>query len=350
MEYLTLIEHKNFLLKEHKHRFVKSFLSLSQNYTKSSFNRTSKLKVASALFDRFFSKKTVNITVTLQLLSRHIKTNAKIEHLLSDLFLTFLSEYSHSLIQNSSNDWQRISLIVTAIDAFLKECQNIKTTSDTADIMPDDMAITFLEKMRRKSQKIRVLNTYRGIPVEFSAKIIHTSASKVLIKAHVLQDIAAAYQNGIYILLEKEFGHDLFAKATPRVLRGHDLLELSHFDQLGSGIHKRQTVRVYPEVKTTVLINNYSVTLFDISLGGVSIVSPRDFKLELYEVVTVKIPDILFDSVLYIDAELIHVSKFEKGYKYHFKLDLTPSQESDIGKYIFNRQKEIIAELKEKLI
>ncbi len=350
MEYLTLIEHKNFLLKEYKHRFVKSFLSLSQNYTKSSFDRTTKLKVASTLFDRFFSKKTVNITAALQILSRHMKTNSKIKHLLSDLFLAFLSEYSHSLIQNQNNDWQRISLVVTAVDTFIKECQNINTSSDNVDIMPDDMAITFLEKMRRKSQKIRVLNTYRGIPIEFAAKIIHTSANKVLIKAHVLQDIAAAYQNSIYILSEKEFGHDLFAKATPRVLKGHDLLELSNFDQLNSGIHKRQTVRVYPEVKTTVLINNYSVTLFDISLGGVSIISPRNFKLELYEAVTIKIPDILLKSVLYIDAELIHVSKFEKGFKYHFKLNLAPSQESDIGKYIYNRQKEIIAELKDKII
>jgi hypothetical protein len=66
--------------------------------------------------------------------------------------------------------------------------------------------------------------------------------------------------------------------------------------------------------------------------------------------VTIKVPDILCGKVLHIDAELIHVSRFENGYKYHFKLDLPPIIESDISKYIIARQKEIIAELKEKLI
>ncbi len=253
-----------------------------------------------------------------------------------------------------SNDWKHLNSLVNAIETFLSECQNLvensTQTEEKNDVVPDDVAINFLEQLRQKGQKIRVLNTYHGIPIEFTAKIVHTSTNKVLIKAHALQDIAAAYQGGIYLLCEQAFGHDLFANVRPRVIKGHDLLELSQFDSLTSGIHKRQTVRVAPSSKATVLVNNYSVTLFDISLGGISMVCPRDLKLALYEHVNIKIPDTLCGSILHIDAELIHVSTSEEGYKYHFQLDLTPSQESDLGKYIYRRQKEIIANLKEKLI
>ncbi len=349
----TLIEHQKFSAKTYKQQFVKSFLDLSSNYTKTSFSRSSKLKVAAALYDRFFLHHNVDITPSLKLLHRYKKNGINLEYLLSDLFFKFLSDYSHSLISRT-NDWKHLSDIIEAIDTFLKECRHITldtvTTEERNDVIPDDVAITFLEKLRKKSQKIKVLNTYHGIPIEFTAKIVHTSANKVLIKAHALQDIAATYQGGIYLLCEQEFGHDLFAKVVPRVIKGHDLLELSQFDSLTSGIHKRQTVRVAPVANTTILINNYSVSLFDISLGGISMVCPRDLKLGLYERVTVKIPDTLCGNILHIEAELIHVSKFEDGYKYHFQLDLNPSQESDLGRYIYQRQKEIISDLKEKLI
>ncbi|RUM62429.1 MAG: hypothetical protein DSZ03_06815, partial [Sulfurimonas sp.] len=287
------------------------------------------------------------------LMHRYKKDGVTLDYFLSDLFFRFLSDYTHTLISHS-NDWKHLNLIIAAIETFIHECHDMTLTTNTAektnDVIPDDVAITFLEKLRKTSQKIRVLNTYHGIPVEFSATIVHTTANKVLIKAHALQDIAATYQGGIYILCESAFGYDLFAKVTPRVIKGHDLLELSQFDSLTSGIHKRQTVRVAPQSKTTVLINNFSVSLFDISLGGISMVCPRDLKLELYEQVNVKVPDTLCGSILHIEAELIHVSTFEEGYKYHFRLELTPSQESELGKYIYRRQKEIIADLKEKLI
>ncbi len=350
----TLIEHQKFSAKSYRQQFVKSFLELSSHYTKPSFNRSAKLKVAATLYDKFFLHKKVDISSELQLLHRYKKPQANLEYLLSDLFFRFLSDYTHALISRTS-DWKHLNSIIEAIDHFLKECRHI--TPDLSDeshesdgVIPDDMAISFLERQRRASKKIRVLNTYHGIPVEFAAKIVHTSANKVLIKAHALQDIAATYQGGIYILCEQEFGHDLFAKVVPRVIKGHDLLDLSQFDKLTSGIHKRQTVRVAPVSKTTVLINNYSVSLFDISLGGVSVVSSRDLKLELYEHITLKIPDTLCGNILLLEGDLIHVSKFEDGYKYHFQLDITPAQESDLGKYIYKRQNEIIGELKEKLI
>jgi c-di-GMP-binding flagellar brake protein YcgR len=151
-------------------------------------------------------------------------------------------------------------------------------------------------------------------------------------------------------LCENEFGSDLYAKVKPRILKGHDVLELSSFDQLSSSIHKRQTVRVYPEIKTNVLINNFTVTLFDISIGGIAVITPRALKLELFENVVVKIPDILFGNVINYNAELIHVSRYENGFKYHFKLHLNPSTESETSKFIIKRQKEIISELKEQLI
>ncbi|MEA2111819.1 MAG: PilZ domain-containing protein [Campylobacterota bacterium] len=352
--YLSLIEHKNFSIKKYKHQFVKSFLSLCEHYVKSSFTRDDKIKVAIIIYEHFFTNKSIDITSTLQHLTHYLKKKATTQALLSDLFFTFLSDYSQSHIQNLST-WSNINTITVAIDNFIKASQSItpvhrELVEDRIDIMPDDIAINFLESIRQQGNKIRVLNTYNGIPIEFSAKVVHTSATKVLIKAHALQNIAASFQGGIYILCESEFGSDLYANVKSRVFKKHDLLELSQFDQLSSVIHKRQTVRVYPEIKTNILINNFTATLFDISVGGAAVVSSRDFKLELYEVVTIKIPDILCGKILHLNAELIHVSRFETGFKYHFKLDLSAAVESDISKYLIQRQKEIVAELKEKLI
>jgi hypothetical protein len=353
--YIALIDHKNFSIKKYKHRFVKSFLTLSDTYVKSSFNRDDRIKVGTSIYESFFSKKIINLTLELEYLLHYVKKESSLKDLLSDLFFSFLSDYSQSFIKYPSQ-WNTIGTITNAIDAFISKYgmitakKKVAPAQDGIDVMPDDMAISFLENLRLKAKPIRVLNTYRGIPLEFNAKVVHTSANRVLIKAHMLQDIAAVYQGGIYILCENAFGYDLYAKVKPRIIKGHDLLELSQFDQLTSGIHKRQTVRVYPEVKTTILVNNFTATLFDLSVGGIAVVSTRDFKLDLYEMVTIKIPDMLCAKVLHIDAELIHVSRFENGYKYHFKLDLPPMIESDISKYIITRQKEIIAELKEKLI
>ncbi|RUM61881.1 MAG: hypothetical protein DSZ03_07785, partial [Sulfurimonas sp.] len=57
----TLIEHKKFSVKTYKQQFVKSFLELSDHYTKPSFSRSAKLKVAAVLYERFFLHHCVDI-------------------------------------------------------------------------------------------------------------------------------------------------------------------------------------------------------------------------------------------------------------------------------------------------
>ncbi len=86
---VTLIEHKKFSATAYKQQFVKSFLERSDCYTKPSFSRSSKLKVASALYDKFFLHRRVDITPSLQQLQRYKKNDVTPDFFLSDLFLSF---------------------------------------------------------------------------------------------------------------------------------------------------------------------------------------------------------------------------------------------------------------------
>ena len=348
------LSHKQFDIIAYREQFLKTFLQLSQHCCKSSVSRKKKMALASGFYKALFSGKSGEVDKVLREIAPHIKPSQTLEHFLSNLFFTFIAAYSKSLYGTNAR-WGKLQKVVSAVDTLMAYTQSIQSTpkSEVLEILPEDLAISLLEKMRQQEKPVRVLNTYCGVPIQYDAMVIHTTANSVVIKTHILQETAASLQGGIYILKNGDIP-DLYATVRPLVMEGVDYLELTRFEQLSSSLHKRQSVRVYPMERINVPFShggrNVQTTLFDISIGGIALISRAKLPVNAGEEIFITIPAALLESPVTIESKLIHVSVYEGGFKYHFQIDPDPAQESIISKLIIKRQNEIIKSLKAKLL
>lgn len=354
---LSQVSHENFNIKEYKSTFVKSFLLVSKTQCKSSLDRQDAAGLALILYNTLFINRPTTLGPVLTKLDNTLKTPVTISEFLATLFFMFMHHYSKTFF-GKPKSWKKFIRTGKALDALINFTAKVnhhrKPTPST--LSTDDIAISALEEIRRNNGSIMVLNTYRSVPIQYKAKVVHTSAESVLIKTHSLQEIAAAYQGGIYLLKNDQFDFDLHASVKRRLVKGHELLELSRFDQLSTSFHKRQSVRVHPLQTFNLELNyhnkSFIVTLFDISIGGLSVISNRELPIASSESVVIKLPAALLETEKEIELEssFIHRSVFENGNKYHFQFTLESVEENIISKMIVKRQNLIIKDLKEQMI
>lgn len=348
--YLALLSLQSFDLAEHKNKFIKTFIILSRKSFVKPMSQELCINVATIIYEAFCNDKTSSLEKAIIRIEKHLKQTATIEKFLSNLFLIFLGDYSKAMVA-SKYRFKSIKIMVAAIDNFIETtCKLYSGSTVSVGASPDDIAIDKLEQLRQDKIPLHALNTYNGVPIEFPVTIIHTHMHKVILGVHPLQQTAATFQKGIYLLSEKLLGYDLYAYVEPAILDGKDCLELTRFDKLSGGLHKRQTIRVRPEMKTTTRINNHKAVLYDISIGGIATLSAQNLYLSDEKPITLELSDAYLGIHGKFSAILINTSAFERGYKYHLKLNLSPAEESEISRYIMERQQKIITDLKEKAV
>jgi hypothetical protein len=354
---LSQVSHEQFNIKEYKSTFIKTFLHVCQSQCKSSLDRKDAAGLALILYNTLFINRPTTVDPVLTEITKTLKAPSTVSGFLSAVFFIFIHHYSKTFF-GKTKGWKKFIRTTRALDALINFSAKIDHdfASGPPNLPPDDLAISALEEVRRNNGYILVLNTYRSVPIQYKAKVVHTGAESVLIKTHALQEIAASFQGGIYILKNDQFDFDLYASVKRRVVKGHDLLELSRFDQLTTSFHKRQTVRVHPmeTFMLTLQHNNqsYVVTLFDISIGGLAVISNRELPLVLSDPVVIRLPASLLEAEtdMELESSLIHHSVFERGHKYHFQLTLDSTEENSISRLIVKRQNLIIKNLKEQMV
>jgi hypothetical protein len=344
------ISHPNFQIELHKSTIQKAFIQTAKRFLNTSEDLNIK-KLSNSLYKNLFIDTNSNTRTILSKIYHNLKEPYTLENFLSNYFYIILNHYIKSFYGHRLG-WKRISRFSTAIENFIDWSQSIDyRVEDAGSLLSDEeRAISSLEMIREKKVKITVLNTYQGVPIQYKASVVHTADSSVFLKVHPLQEVAAKEQKVIYILAIAPLEYDLFAQVRAVKYKGHTLLELKEFNILKGSLFQRQSVRVQPKTSTQIqLIHdklNYKTQLFDISLGGLAIITTKNLALTNFTSLKIKLPESLFSKEVTFNATLIQSSHFESSEKYHFKLNLTNSQEALLSKYIIKRQNEIIQELK----
>jgi hypothetical protein len=347
----STISHPHFQVDLHKNTINKSFIQTSHKFLDSS-HKLDIEHLASALYRALFLKEESQLRTLLSTIHSHLKEPYTLENFLSNYFYLILNHYIKSFYGHRLG-WKRISKFSNAIEDFIDWSQSIDyRMEDERDLLSaEERAIESLEVIREKKAKITVLNTYQGVPIQYKASVVHTTEGSVFLKVHPIQEAAAKDQGGIYILGIAPLEYDLFAQVKAVRYKGHVLLQLQGFNILKESLYQRQSVRVQPKINTSITLSydklNYKVQLFDISLGGLAIVTSKKIAIANFSSLKIKISDSLFGKEVTFNATLVHASRFESNEKYHFKLNLTASQETLLSRYIIKRQNEIIQNLKQ---
>lgn len=221
------------------------------------------------------------------------------------------------------------------------------------DVQKDEAAILdVLHKIHdgRLKNDLRVLNYYKEIPVSYNATISDIEDGMVEMDVHQHQAVVM-YVEKILFLKSEHFAHDVIARVYKSNINKCIGL-LNNFSYVQIKAERRRFVRV--QVKDLVPVNfrrsdkNLNGRLMDISIGGLSIECDENVTLEpeTAGILTAELPS----GKLEMPGRVIKIVPHDDKYLYVFEIEASARIETVISQYIFQKQVEIIRELKDQLV
>lgn len=234
-------------------------------------------------------------------------------------------------------------------------------TYNDSSFMRED-AVTVFARVRNDNRQVHFLNLYNGVKVECMGEVEHVEDDTVVCKVTLEQILAMKEEQNAYIVRDEYFSENLRADIV-----GFDLANLTvtlqnftYMQNLHANLRKHQ--RVYPDRYTKVILtqngSEIQGNLYDISRGGLGVVSLDDGEFKEGELINAKfelcIPDEAGDSNKNIkidtDLKLVAALKYKGAMRYCCELtDKDGTTGEDIAKFTKRRVIETLEELKEQI-
>jgi len=347
------ISHSHFDIRYFKNDFIKIYFTVFRELCQKNVKKESIKIAADNFYKTLFLARDRDVKVHLHTIYVHLNKESSSETFLSKLFFIILNHYIKSCYK-ADISFAKVNDFSRAINDFIKysasiDLNDLAHEEDQVHISEFDIMLSKFEYMRENKQKITLLNHYKSMPIKYSAEIVHTTKNSIIVHTHELQNAAALSDGRSYILANKMIENDYLVSVSGMLKNGTRLLVLSGFDKLESGIVNRNDLRVQVPNNTIISMkynaHSCQAMLYDFSFGGLSVVCSKKINAPKYELFSIDLSNII-DVKESLLASLIHVSKFENAYKYHFKITFSIAQEKSVTDYINSIQKEIIKELK----
>jgi hypothetical protein len=232
----------------------------------------------------------------------------------------------------------------------MKDIYRLQTVDD---IHKDEKAIIDVLKgifSGELKNDLRILNYYKEIPVSYGATISHIDEDLVEMLVHQHQAVVM-YVEKTAFLKSDHFPHDVLANVYKANI--NKCIGLFHnFSYAQIRAERRRFVRV--QIVDPVKVNfrridkNFDGQMIDVSIGGLSLETSEkiDIDIDTAGILTAELPT----GKLEMPGRLLKIASLEKGYCYIFEIEASPRIETAISQFIFQKQVEIIRELKDQLV
>lgn len=197
---------------------------------------------------------------------------------------------------------------------------------------------------------LRLLNYFNEVPVSYPAVVENVEDDMVDMAVHQNQAVVMNHQKMTF-LKSRHFPHAVVAKVF-RSDVGKCLAILTKFSYAQIRAERRQFVRVRLDsaIPASFACSQGEVTgtIDDISIGGMCLRTSRSQELEtqVRGILTLS----LDDCTLEILAMLLKIRQEENDFLYVFECETDAKIETKISQFIFQRQLEIIRELKDQVL
>ena len=263
------------------------------------------------------------------------------------------------------NDLELNEILKIISDISKKEVsfQDVKTKKlykiSNIDEGTNDLQVIdiLLETIFTNNTPLKLLNIYKGLCINTSAIIIKRTDEEIYVKFEQLQGTAMHFEKQT-ILQSSSFSKDIQADVV-YTDNTKKIAQLKNFSFVKGSANARKYSRVTCSQRTPVTITydsgNLSGEILDISMNSIAIKSRLNNAVN-----SLKISDILISFTLpyskteegYIQLELKSKVVFsicdDKFCKIIVNLYENQDSESVLMEYVYNRQKEIIVELKKQ--
>jgi hypothetical protein len=225
--------------------------------------------------------------------------------------------------------------------------QRIKQTFD------DDHAE--IVSILHASQQIvlKLINYYKGLPLSYPAKIASFDRGTVGLEVKAEQAFVIEKCRSTFIR-STIFNHDVFAPVQYVSIKKQAAFFVK-FSYVEIMAEHRNFVRIEPEPIADAVISSQigrlDGKLYDISISGLCILIDHHCPIELNEEVLIMVTLINYelneDFTIRIPAKLIGIKGDSAPYSYKFSTNIDRTLERQISKYIFQRQLEVMREIKD---
>lgn len=214
---------------------------------------------------------------------------------------------------------------------------------DSAQIIATLAAI----KAGRLTNDVKLLNYFREIPVSYPASVESVEESFAELRVHQIQAVVISFEK-VTVLKSSHFPRDVIANVN-YVNVEKSRIVLSSFSYALVRADRRMSVRVELSEPIYASFTHQGATfggiLHDMSLTGISINITEDPDLPLSA--TGELSVTLPIGVITVPASLLKVLTVSDGHRMVFEIEATRTTEQNISQYIFQRQLQIIKELKD---
>lgn len=211
-----------------------------------------------------------------------------------------------------------------------------------------------MAELAEHEQPLILLNTYRGVPVVTTARIINVSSGYVAVGVHEYQAVCMKLDGTTHVqsdYLDEVFQADAVAVD---VLKKQAIL--TDFMAVEQGVGKRVDVRVRPESPLDVEISGdeFSISgkVADISSSGVGIYTlaayvHEELPLERGEFVYVDVKLPSDEGVLRLPGEVSNLIQREEGVIQRIGVRINADEKllANLRSYVYKRQEDILHEL-----
>jgi hypothetical protein len=201
----------------------------------------------------------------------------------------------------------------------------------------------------------RLVNYYKGLPISYPATIVDLEHGTLELDVHQQQSVAIDLTRRVFIKCDY-FDSSILAEVQSVDVR-RKTAALKNFAFVEIMAERRDSLRLELDPQTDAEISGDALKLpgklFNISLGGFSISTEERCPLGKGAEVRlrIKIPNLLQNTVTGIETTACHVETITNGYgdicRFSFQPD--PPSEAAISRFIFQRQVEIIREIKDAI-
>jgi len=224
--------------------------------------------------------------------------------------------------------------------------QRLQLTGEAQDNAEIIATLAAMHDGRLKND-LRLLNFFREVPVSYGAEVLTVEQDSAELLVNQVQAVVIA-QEKITVLKSSHFRKDVVANVT-YVNVEKSRVVLSKLGYAVVRADRRMSVRVEMEVSINASFSTQDEQaqgrLHDMSLTGMSINMANDPGIPVSEKgdLTVALPA----GAITVPASLLKVTSTSDGYRLVFEIEPSRAAELSISQFIFQRQVEIIKELKD---
>lgn len=233
----------------------------------------------------------------------------------------------------------------------------------------DDLYITRIQKTFDEDQAeivsilkanpkkvLKLINYYKGLPVSYPATVSSIDRGSVDLEVTAEQAFAIEESRSAFIR-SPIFKHDVFAQAQYVNIKKKAAFFVK-FTYVEIMAERRNFIRMEtepsPRVKIESAMGTFDGRLYDLSLSGLNVLIDHSCPLEVDTEASMKFRLEIFeqdeDFVVTAPGRLLNIKGDSYPYQYKFVITIDKALERQLSKYIFQRQIEIIREIKEAVV